>query len=57
LTDAVAGYYTEAARVCLDRHHRSPVAIAIDNSGVGRTTIAQPWRSMSTMCLIAVQVP
>jgi len=34
LTDAVASYYTEAARVCLDRHHRSPVGVEIDNSGV-----------------------
>lgn len=27
LTKAIAGSYTEAARVCLDRHHESPVDI------------------------------
>jgi hypothetical protein len=35
LTDAVASYYTEAARVCLDRHHASPVGVQIDNAGTG----------------------
>jgi hypothetical protein len=38
LTDAVASYYTEAARVCLDRHHYSPVVIEIDNSGAALAT-------------------
>ena len=32
LTNAVAQSYTEAARVCLDRHHKSPVEV----SGVDR---------------------
>ena len=31
LTHAVAAYYTEAARVCLDRHHHSPVDFRINN--------------------------
>jgi hypothetical protein len=33
LTDAIAAYYTEAARVCLDRHHQSPIDFDIDDSG------------------------
>ena len=32
LTAAVAEFYTEAARVCLDRHHESPVDFEIANS-------------------------
>ena len=40
LTDAVASYYTEAARVCLDRHHRSPVDFQIDNRPVGLSASA-----------------
>ncbi len=31
LTGAVAAYYVEAARVCLDRHHLSPTRIGIRN--------------------------
>lgn len=38
LTDAVASYYSEAARVCLDRHHQSPTGFQIDNSGTGVPT-------------------
>ncbi len=33
LTDAIAAYYTEAARVCLDRHYQSPIDFDIDDSG------------------------
>lgn len=29
LTEAIGNTYTEAARICLDRHHASPVAILI----------------------------
>lgn len=32
LTEAVANSYTEAARVCLDRHHVSPVDVEIANA-------------------------
>jgi hypothetical protein len=32
LTQAVADFYTEAARVCLDRHHVSPAEFDIVNS-------------------------
>ena len=31
LTSNVAGYYHDAARVCLDRHHSSPVEFALWN--------------------------
>jgi len=33
LTPAVADSYAEAARVCLDRHHESPIDLDIANSG------------------------
>jgi hypothetical protein len=41
LTYAVASYYVEAARVCLDRHHYSPIDIDIDNSGSTRIVSAE----------------
>lgn len=41
LTDAVGAYYTEAARVCLDRHHQSPTAFQIDNGGVSLSASAE----------------
>jgi hypothetical protein len=44
LTDAVASYYTEAARVCLDRHHQSPIGLQIDNSGTGLSTSVE-WEA------------
>lgn len=44
LTPAVASYYTEAARVCLDRHHQSPVAVQINNSGHSVTTTVE-WEA------------
>jgi len=33
LTEAIANYYTEAARVCLDRHHHPPRDFSIDYNG------------------------
>jgi len=33
LTPAVAEDYAEAARVCLDRHHASPILVEINNGG------------------------
>ena len=33
LTQAIADCLVEAARVCLDRHHESPVDFTIDKSG------------------------
>ena len=41
LTDAVGAYHTEAARVCLDRHHRSPIDFQIDNGGVSLSASAE----------------
>ena len=38
LTDGIATGYAEAARLCLDRHHQSPVDIEIDHSGRVETT-------------------
>jgi len=32
LTKAIASSYTEAARVCLDRHHRSPIELELTTS-------------------------
>lgn len=40
LTPAVSDAYTEAARVCLDRHHVPPVDIIISNDGENVDTIA-----------------
>ena len=39
LTPATANYFYEGARVCLDRHHNSPVDFAI--RGDGREQVAQ----------------
>ena len=33
LTEAIAECYSEAARVCLDRHHQSPVDLEIERDG------------------------
>ena len=41
LTTAVAEYLTEGARVCLDRHHRSPVDFEITNSREKSTALAK----------------
>lgn len=40
VTVAIGECYTEAARVCLDRHHFSPVEIGIDGGGDGAPTRA-----------------
>lgn len=40
LTAAVAGAYTEAACVCFDRHHRSPVDVDIEKVGAVETVLA-----------------
>lgn len=41
LTPAVADSYAEAARVCLDRHHESPIDLDIANSGRVETVVAE----------------
>lgn len=45
LTVAVAESYTEAARVCLDRHHESPVGFKITNSDRITDAVAQ-WNKV-----------
>jgi hypothetical protein len=40
LTPAVSDAYTEAARVCLDRHHVPPIDVIISNDGENVDTIA-----------------
>jgi len=42
LTPAVAKDYAEAARVCLDRHHASPILVEIDNGG-SRSEVIVHW--------------
>jgi hypothetical protein len=41
VTHAIGECYTEAARVCLDRHHTSPVDFSVDNAGARRDTVAE----------------
>ena len=41
LTYAIAESYTEAARVCLDRHHISPVDFKIDSAGHSIDAVAE----------------
>jgi len=40
LTQAIGDTYTEAARVCLDRHHIPPVGFTIDDEGAGQDATA-----------------
>ncbi len=44
LTKAIADSYSEAARVCLARHHQSPTDFDLDRSGkrTGATVVWQP---------------
>lgn len=46
LTPSVAANYLEAARVCLDRHHQSPLIIIIDGLD-GRTEALASWEAPS----------
>ena len=43
LTKAISDSYTEAAAVCLDRHHQSPIDFDLDRSG-SQSTVAVEWR-------------
>ena len=38
LTPSIAGAYKEAASVCLDRHHTSPIIIALSDNGFDSLT-------------------
>lgn len=42
LTEAIASAHTEAAGVCLSRHHQSPTALDLDRRG-GRSTATVAW--------------
>lgn len=42
LSEIIAGYYEEAAGICLDRHHLSPVEFTIENSGTS-TPVTVEW--------------
>ncbi len=44
LTQAIAESYTEAASVCMDRHHKSPADVHLDSSGVRSTTVVE-WQT------------
>lgn len=41
VTPAIGECYTEAARVCLDRHHVSPVEFELNDKGNGRETVVE----------------
>jgi hypothetical protein len=43
LTKAISDSYSEAARVCLDRHHISPIEISIEAETVNREAVAR-WQ-------------
>src|SRR5439155_1277078 len=38
VTPAIGESFTEAARVCLGRHHQSPIAFTIEDSGTDKGT-------------------
>ena len=43
VTRAIGDSYSEAARICLDRHHVSPIEISIETSAITHEAFAQ-WR-------------
>lgn len=50
LTEAIASAHTEAAGVCLSRHHQSPTALDLDRSGDRSiATVAWPQPSARTV--------
>ncbi len=52
LTPAVASCYHEAARVCLDRHHSSPVLVVVDSEGNQTEALIQ-WNAADARCKAA----
>jgi hypothetical protein len=46
VTPAIASAYTEAARVCLDRHHRSPATFKVTSDGL-QSDASIDWTSTS----------
>ena len=47
VTKAIADTYAEAASVCLDRHHQSPIDMNLDCDGNALVAIAQ-WQDIDT---------
>ena len=47
LTKAIAYSYTEAASLCMDRHHESPTEFHLDNSGARSITVVE-WEAPDT---------
>ena len=47
LTKAIADSYTEAASVCMDRHHKSPTEFHLDSSGARSITVVE-WQAPDT---------
>ena len=52
LTEAIASAHTEAAGVCLSRHHQSPTALDLDRRGA-RSTAAVAWPQPSARAVSA----
>lgn len=52
LTEALALCYHEAARVCLDRHHKSPALFAIQDEGA-ETNASAVWEQADDRCRAA----
>jgi hypothetical protein len=52
LTPALAESYGEAARVCLDRHHRPPVPFSIQSDGVVIAAVID-WQPADDRCRAA----
>ena len=44
LTKAITESYTEAASVCMDRHHKSPTDFHLDSNGARSTTVVE-WQA------------
>ena len=49
LTPRVAGSYEEAARVCLDRHHRSPQEFELTDDNLGKVILVV-WEPTDARC-------
>src|SRR5271157_5608604 len=53
VTQAIGESYTEAARVCLDRHHASPIDIKIKTNSEEQDAVVQ-WQSCDERTLAAL---
>jgi hypothetical protein len=52
VTPAIGECFTEAARVCLDRHHESPIEFALHDNGAG-TAATVDWEKTDDRCKAA----